>query len=496
MSPSPENALVEHHDILILGAGLTGINTAHILRKEMPHRDFVILEKRAVLGGTWSFFKYPGFRSDSYMSSFAFTWHPWKHKHKIAPASEIVEYIDDAARADGTKDIIRFRHEVLACEWSSELQQWRLDVDADGTRKTYFAKFILGCTGYYSYDRALDSPIPGIQDFQGQVVHPQFWPEDLDYSNKRVILIGSGATTVTVLPSMAEKASHVTMLQRSPSFVTSRPLYSWVDTVLRFCLPVMWAHSIICFLDTLAEVIATQALLKFPQIGRWVLIRGAKKELPKYIDVDVHFNPSYNPFQQRLCLCPEGDFFKALYRQNTEIVTDIIETVTKDGILLKSGRKLSADIIVTATGLHFQLMGGLVPVVDGKSIEVGEQYTWRGCMLESLPNAAFVMGYVTQSWTPGADAMAKTVIRVLKHMEETGATSVVPRIERTKGMPKKLAVNANSSYFLKAADRIPKVTGQGPWYGRTNLVVDLWAKWFGSVEEGLDYTRPTKSKDT
>lgn len=491
-----ETALVEHHDILILGAGLSGINTAHVLRKELPHRSFTILEKRAVLGGTWSFFKYPGFRSDSYMSSFGFNWYPWRHTRKIAPAGDILQYIEDAARDDGIKKLIRFRHEVLGCEWSSQLHQWRLDVDADGVRKTYFANFILGCTGYYSYEKAFETIIPGIEDFTGTVAHPQWWPEDLDYTNKRVVIIGSGATAVTVLPSIADKAAQVTMLQRSPSFVIPRPTYSYRDIVLRFFLPVMWAHWIIWFLDVLSEILGTQALLKFPGIGRFVLRRRARAELPKDVDVDVHFNPSYNPFQQRLCMCPEGDFFKALHRGNAEVVTDVIDTVTKDGIQLKSGRTLPADIIVTATGLYFQLMGGMTPIVDGQPINVGEQYTWRGCMLESLPNAAFIMGYVTQSWTPGADIMAKTVVKVLRRMDKTGATSVTPRIERTKGMPRQLAVAATSNYFVKAEDRMPKVTNQGPWYGRTNLVVDLWAKWFGSVEHGLEYTEAIKKKDT
>ena len=496
MSPSLEDALTEHHDIVVIGAGLSGINTAHVLRKELPNRSFTILEKRDVLGGTWSFFKYPGFRSDSFMTAFGFNWFPWRHAHKMAPASEILEYVEDAAREEGIKDLIRFRHEVLACEWSSETQQWKLDVDADGVRKTLFAKFMMGCTGYYAYDKAFVTTIPGIEDFQGKVVHPQWWPEDLDYAGKRVVIVGSGATAITILPSLAETASQVTMLQRSPSFVASRSTTSLLDTLFRFLLPAVWAHYFSWVVDVTLEIIATQALLAFPNVGRNVLMRGAKRALPKDVDVDVHFNPRYNPFQQRLCLCPDGDFFQALHRDNTEVVTDTINTVTKSGIRLASGRELPADIIVTATGLYFQLMGGLTPIVDGKEIIPGDLYTWRGCMLESLPNAAFIMGYVTQSWTPGADVMAKMVVRVLKRMDRTGATSVVPRIDRSKGLPQKLAVGATSNYLVKAGDRIPKITGQAPWYGRDHLVKDLWAKWFGSVEDGLVYTEAVKSKNS
>lgn len=489
---------VEHHDLLILGAGISGINTAHIIREQFPNRAFTILEKRSCLGGTWSFFKYPGFRSDSYMSSFGFKWYPWKHKHKMALASEILEYIEEAAQKDGIKDFIRFRHEVMGCEWKSEEQKWRVEVNADGTRKTLVAKFILGCTGYYSYDKAFETVIPGLKNFSGQVAHPQWWPEGLDYSGKRIVIIGSGATAVTVLPSLADKAAHVTMLQRSPSFVISRPTQSPLDWVLRLLFPTSWVLWIIWHIDVLLEILGTQALLKFPTIGRYVLTKEAKAMLPEHVDVGVHFNPKYNPFQQRLCMCPDGDFFKALHQDNTEIVTDVIETVTKDGIQLKSGRTLPADIIITATGLYFQLFGGIAPIVDGTPIHPGEHYTWRGCMLDSLPNTAFIMGYVTQSWTPGADIMARQVMNVLKRMEKTGATSVTPTIdfEREKGAPQRLAVDATSSYFVKAADRIPKVTGQGPWYGRTNLVTDMWARWFGSVEDGLVYTEAVKDKDT
>ncbi|KAF4980147.1 hypothetical protein FZEAL_3766 [Fusarium zealandicum] len=485
----------EHHDIVVLGAGLSGINTGHVLTEKLPHRPFTILEAQPAIGGTWRFFRYPGFRSDSYMTSFGLAWHPWRHKHKMAQAGEIVEYLEEAVDAAGLRNKIKLRHRMVRCEWRTEQQNWRLEVDVDGQRKTIVANFVISCLGYYSYDKAFEAVIPGIEGFTGEVVHPQWWPQDLDYSNKPVVVVGSGATAVTLLPSLAEKASMVTMLQRSPSFVASRPNYSWGDAILRFLLPWTWAYWLMYWKDTLYEVFITQFLLAFPDVGRKSIMSAMKEELPKDIDVNVHFNPSYNPFQQRLCLCVEGDFFKALHRDNCEIVTDVIDTVTKDGILLKSGREIPADIIVTATGLYFQLFGGVTPLVDGQPIDAGAFYAWRGCMLESLPNMGFVMGYVTSSWTPGADIMAKTLTRVLKQMEKTGSASVMPFMQNKEDKPRKLAVGATSNYLVKAADRMPKVTGETPWYGRISLPVDYWAWWFGDMTDGLLYSPRQSKKD-
>ncbi|KAI9899077.1 hypothetical protein N3K66_005538 [Trichothecium roseum] len=492
---SIEQQTVEHHDILILGAGLTGINTAHVIRDKLPHRKFAILEKRPVVGGTWSFFKYPGFRSDSFLTVFGFPWHPWPHKHRMANARDIMAYIDDALDSSGLRKYIRLSHEVVSCEWRSQEQKWFVEVDADGVRKTMVANFVAGCTGYYSYEKAFETVIPGLQDFGGKVVHPQWWPEELDYAGKNIVIVGSGATAVTLLPALAEKAGSVTMLQRSPSYVISRSTVSYLTLFLRLFLPLTLVAQVNRLLDTLSEVIATQFLLHCPDLGRAVLTKEMKQSLPDDIEVNVHFNPSYDPFKQRLCLCPDGDFFKALHRDGCSVVTDTIQTVTNNGIQLSSGRKLDADIIITATGLYFQLFGGVEPVVDGKTINMGDHYTWRGCMLDGVPNAAFVMGYVTQSWTPGADAMAATVARLLKHMEAKGASSVTPTIERRPGMTSKIAVSASSNYLVKAADRFPKSTGEGPWYGRTNLVVDLWALWFGSMDVGMVYTRSQDLKN-
>lgn len=478
----------EHHDLIILGAGLSGINTAHVLREELPHRTFTILEGRPVLGGTWSFFKFPGFRSDSFMTTFGFRWHPWPHTHKIASGQEIVDYLTDAARKDGTYDCIRFNHQIIDAEWRDEDSFWRLTVKIGEDIKIFSAKFIIGCTGYYAYDQAMPAEIPGIDSFEGTVAHPQWWPEDLDCSGKRVVLIGSGATAYTILPTLAEQVGQLTMVQRSPSYAAAVPRTSWLDQFLRAVLPLSLAHRLCWWMDIASELFVTQFMVRFSALSRFVLRWMTKRALPKKCDVDVHFNPRYEPLQQRLCLCPDGDFFKALHRDNVELVTDVIDTVTHDGVLLKSGRKIEADIIITATGLYFQIMNGISSKVNGTRIEPGSHYTWRGTMLDSSPNMGYVLGYVLQSWTPGAEAIAKLLVRVIKRMEEKKANKVMPVFPHSKNMPRKLAVDATSNYFVKAADRMPKVTGSDPWYGRTNWIRDMWSVLFGDIEKGLEFS--------
>jgi cation diffusion facilitator CzcD-associated flavoprotein CzcO len=485
----------EVHDIVILGAGLSGINAAYNIRNQMPHREFTVLEARDTIGGTWSFFRYPGFRSDSGMNSFGLSWHPWPHAVRVGQGSDIAAYINDAADQHDLRKHIRFNHKVVGLEWRDADQAWTIETQVGGQSKVIRANFVISCTGYYSYDQPFPVEIPGIDDFGGQVIHPQWWPEDFDYSGKRIVIVGSGATAVTILPVLAEKAASVTQLQRSPSYIIEIENLPRLDRFLQAILPLTWYHTLGWYKGVLTDTIASQAILKFPKFFRRLILKETKKLVPSDVDVDKHFNPRYNVFQQRLCMTPDGEYFKALHRDNTEIVTDVIKAVTKDGILLESGRKIEADVIVTATGLYFQVLGGVLPVVNGKRIVPGEHYTWRGFMLEALPNMAFIMGYVTQTWTPGAEVMTKMAIRILKTMEKRGATSVVPLLERWKGMPRNSAVGANSSYFVKAVDRVPKVTGQGPWYGRVHLLKDYLALWFGSMDNGLVFGNAPDTSD-
>ena len=388
---------------------------------------------------------------------------------------------------------IQFNHKVISKEWDTTKQKWRVGIESNGEKKIYEANFVMACTGYYSYQQAFPVQVPGLDNFKGQVVHPQWWPEDLDVKDKNVVIIGSGATAVTLVPALAENAKKVTQLQRSPSYVVTIPRRETLDQFLHKLMPLSWYGVLLWWKWTALEVLQVALLTTFPNFARKELTKKLKEDIPKDIDPDIHFNPSYNPFEQRLCMCPDGDYFKALHQDNCEIVTDTIDTVDETGIKLNSGNRLDADIIVTATGLYLQILGGVTPIVDGKPMDVGSQYAWRGCMLEGLPNMAFVMGYVKSSWTPGANVMAKTCVRIVKEMEKKNATSVVPVIERKPDMKSELSVQGvNSSYFVKAADRLPKVTGEGPWYGRTNLVKDWWEWCFASMEDGLVYTSSGK----
>jgi cation diffusion facilitator CzcD-associated flavoprotein CzcO len=484
---------VEDHDILIIGAGISGINAAHLLRLRMPHRSFTVLEARHRIGGTWNFFRFPGFRSDSSMSSFGFQWHTWPHASKVGSAEQIAAYLESAVDAEpGLRERVRLDHRVSALEWDSGRARWRLEVDAGGKRVLMDAKFVIGCTGYYDYQKPLEADIPGLGSFQGEVVHTQFWPDALDVSSKRIAIIGSGATTITILPELVKTAAHVTQVQRSPSYVASIPTISRFEEFLKLFLPSSWVHWLGWWFNTVFELFLTEFVLAFPKVARFALRKDIKAMLPEDVDVDVHFNPKYAPMTQRLCLTPDGEYFDALKRDNCEIVTDEIKTVVKDGIILQSGHKVDADIIVTATGLRLHLLGGLIPKVDGKPIYSGEKFAWRGSMLTDLPNMAFVIGYVTSTWTPGSDLMSKIVIKLLTHMEKRGADIAVPHIseEEAQAGEKKLAVDLTANYIVKAADRVPKVTGKGVWYGRTHLARDTWAMLFGDMDEGMVFSGP------
>lgn len=479
---------VEHHDVIIIGAGLSGINTAHTMKTDMPHRKVVILEARDVCAGTWSFFKYPGFRSDSSLTTFGFKWYPWNRDNLIAQGPDIAKYIEEASKLDGSWEKIRFNHKVVACDWTTEDAKWTLAVEHNGEVTHYTANFVLSCAGYYSYTQALDSPIEGLDKFQGKVIHPQWWDESYDYTNKRVVVIGSGATAITIVPALAEKAANVIQLQRSPSYVIPRPNRSRLLTVLRWFVPISWAHTVVWWVHTARESIQTQTFIRNPRFARWIIRFLMKLKIPKKIDADVHFNPRYNPFEQRLCISPNNEYFDALARDNCQVVTDTIKTVTEDGILLNSGEKLDADLIVTATGLHFQVFNGLYPVVDGKKIVPGENYSWRGCMLEHLPNMAFIMGYVGQSWTPGSMITGMTAVHIMKTMEKKHAKIATPTLEHFEGMPESMALDSTANYFLKAIPRIPKSLGQGVWYGRTHLIKDVWEYFLTKVDRDIVYS--------
>lgn len=484
----------EVFDFIIIGAGLSGIDAAYRLKTELPQCSFAILEARDKIGGTWSFFKFPGLRSDSQLTCFGFPWRPWLNEKDIAEADLIIDYIESAARDEGIDKKIQFGQKVVAADWSSEEQFWSLkvhDQSANNSEKSLKATFIMNCTGYYDYEKSLQTTIAGLDNFGGQIVHPQFWPEDLDYSGKKIVLVGSGATAVTLLPVLAEKAGHVTMLQRSPSYVFSVPSVNPVGTFLKTRLPIWLAHLLNWWRSFLLEQAFVQLNLRFPSAARRLHIWLMRKQLPPSISVDKHFNPRYAPMEQRLCLCPDGNFFKALHRDNCDIVTDKIRTISEHGVITHSGQELEADIIVTATGLHVELLSGLAPTVDGEVVNIANAYTWRGCMLTGLPNMGAVIGYTTSSWTLGADACIKLLISLYKHMQQIGATSAVPVFNGDDTCSKPV-VGHSSTYFVDARDRLPRITGESPWYGRISPMHDTWQLWFGSLTDGMKYTVPQK----
>lgn len=489
-------------DIVIVGAGLSGINTAYRVKTELPHRTFTILESRSELGGTWAYWKYPGIRTDSAMGLFGFPWRPWPHDANMAAGPAIKAYMEECAAAEGIDKKVRFGHRVTSAHWSSDESRWTLQVEVTregGTiKKVLKAWWLISASGYYRYDEPLPAAIPGIDKFAGQVVHPQFWDQTIDHAGKRIVIIGSGATAVTLLPALAKTAQSVTILQRSPSYVFSLPRKDGLVTLLSRFIPQTWATKIHWWQRMLVETLFVNVMLAFPRFARWLLTAAARKQLPPGFDLNRHFNPRYNPFEQRLCFCPGGDFFKALHRPNAHIVTDTISTVTPTGILLDSGTTLEADMIVTATGLYFQLFSGISITLDADPVSINEsisdRYCWNGTMLSGVPNAGLIIGYTAYTWTPGADVRARQLIKVIKRMEKLGATEARPtmaeeerrKVEREgRARP---AVSLSSTYMVSAHKRMPRVVpGVEPWVNGESWTEDVWRLWFGRVERGMEF---------
>jgi cation diffusion facilitator CzcD-associated flavoprotein CzcO len=476
-----------HVDVMIVGAGISGINAGYRVQTELPGYRYAILESRDAMGGTWDLFRYPGIRSDSDLHTFGFPWRPWSKANAIADGESIRTYIRESAEKYGIDRKIKFHHKLVAADWSSEQQNWALAVDADGERRLYTARFLLLSTGYYDYKEPLKTTIPGINKFQGQVIHPQFWPEDLDYTGKKIIIIGSGATAITLLPNLAEKAAKVTMLQRSPSYVLALPAVDPGDKFIRKWLPNWAAHTLVRWKFLVLPFIFFKFCRAFPNAARKIIQKNTKKQLPPSMPHDPHFKPAYNPWEQRLCLCPDGDFFTALRKGNADIVTDTIKTVTANGIQTESGKMIDADIIVTATGLKMQLAGAARISVDGKPIDVSTKFMWKGVMLQDMPNAAFVIGYTNASWTLGADATAQLVCRLLKRMDSLNVASAVPRLPDGQKIKAAPVLNLNSTYIEKAKGQLPKAGNIAPWLPRVNYLSDYWTSNYGDVTKDLEF---------
>ena len=484
MSASPEAADVEDVDVLIIGAGLSGIGAACMLSRRAPQERYVVLEARPRIGGTWDPFRYPGIRSDSDMYTLGYIFKPWKDGKALADGPAIKRYIEEAAREHGVDQHIRFEHKVVHAEWSSAQARWVITAELpDGSTRRFSCRFLQCCSGYYNYEQGYQPDFAGAQDYQGQLIHPQHWPEDLDYAGKRVVVIGSGATAVTLVPAMAEQAAHVTMLQRSPSYILSLPNTDPIARGLARVLPERWAYSLTRWKNVLLSMLLFNLSRRRPRFMRKLLRKGVVAALGENYPVDVHFNPRYDPWDQRLCMIPNGDLFRALRAGRAEIVTDSIERFTTGGIRLQSGQELPADIVVSATGLDLKILGGVTLVVDGEERAPRDVFVYRGMMVQDVPNFAFTVGYTNASWTLKADLTAAFVCRLLNHMRKQGYRQATPRLHDT-AMSEEPIIDFSSGYVTRALDRLPRQGSKAPWKLYQNYIRDRLLLGRGRLEDG------------
>jgi cation diffusion facilitator CzcD-associated flavoprotein CzcO len=486
----------EHVDVLIVGAGLSGIGAACHLQRECPDKSFVLLESREVLGGTWDLFRYPGVRSDSDMYTLGYDFKPWNSPKAIADGPAILDYVRDTAREHGIDAHIRYGHRVERAEWSSATARWTVTVrrsGADAAREvqpetiTLTCSFLSVCAGYYRYDEGFTPDLPGTEDFAGTIVHPQLWPDDLDYTGQRVVVIGSGATAVTLVPAMADRAAHVTMLQRSPTYISAVPTRDPLAERLSR-LPARLAYPLVRWKNVLAGMAVFQLSRRRPELLKFLLRRGAVAQLPAGYAVDTHFAPAYNPWDQRLCAAPGGDFFAAIRSGTADVVTGQIERLTPTGIRLTTGEDVPADLIVTATGLNLLVIGGLALSVDGRDIDLPRTVTYKGMMLAGVPNFALTVGYTNASWTLKADLVARYVCRLLKHLDASGYRTVTP-VPPDLGDPDDLAplIDFQSGYVLRALSVLPKQGPEAPWRMRQNYLQDVWAMRHGPITDAVRF---------
>ncbi|MEG0197793.1 MAG: NAD(P)/FAD-dependent oxidoreductase [Acinetobacter sp.] len=463
----------KHIDILIVGAGISGIGLAVHLSKHCPQRQFDIIERRESFGGTWDFFKYPGIRSDSDMSTFGFNFKPWQKANVLADGASIKGYLLEVLDEYKLKEKIHFQHRVLAANYDSTQKKWVVEIeDANQKKQTWIANFVLGCTGYYNYDQGFQPNFPNQQAFKGQLIHPQFWPADLQYAGKKVVIIGSGATAITLVPALAKGgAEHVTMLQRSPTYIASVPSIDFIYDKMRKVLPEDLAYKL-----TRARNIGMQRGIyalaqKQPKLLRKLLLKSIEMQLKGKVDMK-HFTPSYNPWDQRLCVVPDGDLFKILRSGQASIETDQIEQFTEKGILLKSGQHLDADIIVSATGLEIQILGGIKATIDGKPMDTSKHMLYQGIMVSDVPNMAMIIGYINASWTLKVDIAAEYICRLINYMDKNGYDEVIAQGDQTELMEDTVMGSLSSGYIARAADVMPKQGKHAPWNVTNNYLAD------------------------
>ena len=464
---------IDHTDVVIIGAGLSGIGAAFHLTEKCPNRSYLILESRAEIGGTWDLFRYPGIRSDSDMHTLGYSFKPWNSAKAIADGPSILKYVRETAQENRIKEKIQFNSKLVSANWDSGTSRWLLDVARSYTKQhsQISCNFLYMCAGYYSYEQAHDPKFPSMDAFKGKIVHPQFWPEDLNYENKKIVVIGSGATAVTLVPSMAEKAESVTMLQRSPTYIISRPSEDWFANGLKKILPSKWAYALTRMRNTRFQEFIYKRTRKNPEKVKKTLLDMVRNELGPDYDLDKHFTPSYNPWDQRLCLVPDSDLFEAIKNGSASVVTDHIDCFDDSGIKLKSGEHLDADIIVTATGLQLIMMGGADISVDSQLVDFSKLWTYKGLMVSDVPNMVSTFGYINASWTLRADLTAEWVCRTLNHMAETNSSCVVPIVpEELKNMvPKDWIDDFPAGYMQRVMHLFPKQGDQEPWLNTQDL---------------------------
>ena len=475
----------DHVDVLIVGAGLSGIGAAYHLQTNCPAKTFAILEAREGIGGTWDLFRYPGIRSDSDMYTLGYRFKPWEDPKAIADGPSILSYVKETARENGIDSKIRFNHRVVRAEWSSDDALWTITAERgdSGESVTLTAGFLFMCTGYYHYSEPYTPEFPGEDRFKGTVVHPQHWTDDIDYAGKRVVVIGSGATAVTLVPAMAEKAAHVTMLQRSPTYIISLPGEDPIAKIARRFLSTNAAYAFLRWKNVIAQALFFQLSRRRPRFVKGLLRRGAQRQLPAGYPVDKHFRPKYDPWDQRVCLVPDGDLFRALSDGSASIETDVIETFTEHGIRLKSGKELEAEIIVTATGLNLLALGGTEIAVDGDPVDIAQTVGYKGLMLSGVPNLAISIGYTNASWTLKCDLTCEYVCRLLNHMDAKGMRQATPRLPA--GTPTQPFIDLKSGYVERALDRFPKQGVNAPWRLYQNYARDIVVLRRAPIEDGM-----------
>jgi monooxygenase len=487
----------EHLDVLIVGAGLSGIGAACHVQTETPGKTYAILEAREASGGTWDLFRYPGIRSDTDMFTLGYPFNPWPGEQAIADGPTIRAYVRDTAQQYGVDEAIRYRHRVLAASWSSEDARWTVDVERADTGETFqlTCGFLFGCTGYYRYDEGYLPQFEGTERFRGTIVHPQHWPEELDYAGKRVVVIGSGATAVTLVPAMAEQAAHVTMLQRSPSYVIALPGRDGIAELARKLLPARRAYSLVRWKNVLLAALFYELSRRRPKLVKRIVRRGLERQLPPGFDIDTHFRPRYDPWDERVCIVRDGDLFAALRSGKASVATDGIETFTEKGLKLASGEELEADVIVTATGLNLLPLGGMALSIEGKPVDVPGTVSYKGMMISGVPNLTMVIGYTNASWTLKADLVNRYVCRLLKHLDAEGYASATP-VAPPEGADQ-LFLDLASGYVQRSVASLPRQGRRTPWRLHQNYLRDVGLLRRGPLDdEGMTFQRRVPATTT